>query len=53
VAAELARPRRRVELDWIRITAFGFLILYHVGTLFVPWDFHMKSEHILSTGRRV
>src|ERR1700741_3086218 len=36
-------PMRRVDLDWIRIGAFGLLILYHVGMVYVPWDFHVKS----------
>jgi hypothetical protein len=36
---------RRVDLDWVRITAFGLLILYHVGLLYVSWDFHVKSAH--------
>jgi hypothetical protein len=36
---------RRVDLDWVRIAAFGLLILYHVGMLYVSWDFHIKSEH--------
>ena len=47
MAGEAARPERRIDLDWIRIIAFGLLILYHVGMLFVPWDFHVKSVHIL------
>jgi glucan biosynthesis protein C len=34
---------RRVDLDWIRILAFGSLILYHVGMYYVTWDFHVKS----------
>jgi hypothetical protein len=36
---------RRLDLDWVRITAFGLLILYHVGMLYVPWEFHIKSAH--------
>jgi len=40
------KPERRVDLDWISIIAFGMLILYHVGMLFVPWDYHVKSAHI-------
>lgn len=44
---EIARPGRRTDLEWIRITAFGLLILYHVGVLLVAWDFRMKSEHIV------
>jgi len=35
---------RRVDLDWIRVIVFGLLILYHVGMVFVPWDFHIKNE---------
>jgi glucan biosynthesis protein C len=47
MSGETARPERRIDLDWIRIIAFGLLILYHIGMLFVPWDFHVKSVHIL------
>jgi hypothetical protein len=39
------RPQRRVDLDWTRIGAFGLLIVYHVGTLYVSWEFHVKSAH--------
>lgn len=38
---------RRLDLDWIRIGAFGLLILYHVGMLYVSWGFHVKSGHRL------
>lgn len=30
-------------LDWLRIGAFGLLILYHIGMFFVPWDWHTKT----------
>jgi acyltransferase-like protein len=36
---------RRVDLDWVRIGAFGLLILYHVGMFYVPWNWHIKSTH--------
>ena len=36
---------RRVDLDWVRIAAFGLLIFYHVGMLYVSWGFHIKSVH--------
>ncbi len=36
---------RRYDLDWLRVCAFGLLILYHVGMVFVPWDFHIKTAH--------
>ena len=39
------RPERRVDLDWVRIGAFGLLIFYHVGMLYVSWPFHIKSAH--------
>ncbi|WP_426165505.1 acyltransferase family protein [Sandarakinorhabdus sp. DWP1-3-1] len=34
---------RRYDLDWLRIGAFGLLILYHIGMVFVPWEFHIKT----------
>jgi hypothetical protein len=39
------RVERRVDLDWVRICAFGLLIFYHVGILYVSWGFHIKSAH--------
>lgn len=36
---------RRHDLDWVRILAFGLLILYHVGMYYVSWDWHVKSPH--------
>jgi glucan biosynthesis protein C len=36
---------RRYDLDWLRIAAFGTLILYHVGMFYVTWDWHVKSSH--------
>ncbi|HEY5328571.1 MAG TPA: acyltransferase [Acidobacteriaceae bacterium] len=38
-------PVRRFDLDWLRIAAFGLLILYHVGLLYVPWPYQAKSRH--------
>ncbi|HYD87301.1 MAG TPA: acyltransferase [Vitreimonas sp.] len=35
---------RRYDLDWLRIVAFGLLILYHVGMFYVTWDWHVKSS---------
>ncbi|MBP6766087.1 MAG: acyltransferase family protein [Rubrivivax sp.] len=34
---------RMTELDWLRVAAFGLLILFHVGMFYVPWDWHVKS----------
>lgn len=36
---------RHYGMDWLRIGAFGLLILYHVGMYFVPWDWHVKAAH--------
>jgi len=36
---------RNYAMDWLRIGAFGLLILYHVGMVFAPWDFHVKTAH--------
>ncbi len=44
-----AIPDRRVDLDWLRIAAFGLLILYHVGMFYVSWGYHVKSSHASST----
>ena len=49
---------RRADLDWIRVAAFGLLILFHVALVYAPWDWHMHSRHtfgwlaeaILATG---
>jgi hypothetical protein len=41
----MLRSERRIDLDWVRISAFGLLIFYHVGMLYVSWGFHIKSAH--------
>src|SRR3546814_14787207 len=33
--------QRHLGMDWLRIGAFGLLILYHIGMFFVPWDWHV------------
>ena len=39
-------PARRADLDWLRILAFGLLIFYHIGMLYVAdWGYHVKSSH--------
>lgn len=47
MAGPSAGGERRFDLDWIRIAAFGLLILYHVGMVFVPWYYHVKSTHVI------
>lgn len=34
---------RHYGMDWLRIGAFGVLILYHIGMVFVPWPYHVKA----------
>jgi len=36
---------RRADIDWIRVAAFGLLIIYHVGLVYAPWDWHVHSQH--------
>lgn len=38
---------RRHDLDALRVGAFGLLILYHLGMFYVPWGWHVKSDHVL------
>ena len=45
VALRAAPGTRRYDLDWLRIGAFALLIGYHVGMLYVPWAFHVKSAY--------
>jgi surface polysaccharide O-acyltransferase-like enzyme len=35
---------RHHGLDWLRIGAFGFLILFHIGMFFVPGNWIVKTE---------
>lgn len=36
--------QRRVDLDWLRISAFAVLILYHTGMFYVAdWGWHVKN----------
>ena len=34
---------RRYDLDWLRVICIVILLYYHVG-IYVPWDWHIKSE---------
>lgn len=38
-----ARVERHYGMDWLRIGAFGLLIFYHIGMVFVPWGYHVKT----------
>ena len=41
----IAATGRRADLDWIRVAALGLLMVYHVGLVYAPWDWHVKSVH--------
>ncbi|MBI3198411.1 MAG: acyltransferase [Rhodospirillales bacterium] len=34
---------RRADLDWLRVLAFGLLILYHAGMAWSGWSWHVTS----------
>ena len=36
---------RRYDLDWLRVLAFGLLIFYHIGLLYVNWGYHVTSQY--------
>jgi len=37
---------RLIELDWLRVLAFGLLIFYHIGMLYTQgWGWHYKSAY--------
>ncbi|MCB2410104.1 acyltransferase family protein [Hymenobacter lucidus] len=40
----LAPAARCYDLDWLRVLAFGLLIFYHTGMVFVGWKFHLMSQ---------
>ena len=33
------------HLDWLRIIAFGLLVLFHTGMIFVPWGYHIQARN--------
>lgn len=34
------------NMDWIRVIAFDLLIIYHIGMIFMPWNYHIKNNEI-------
>lgn len=42
-----ATTGRQFGLDWLRIGAFGLLIVYHIGMFFVPWGWHVKASNTI------
>jgi hypothetical protein len=41
------KSTRQYYIDWIRVLAFGLLILYHTGMFFVGWSYHVKNNEIV------
>jgi surface polysaccharide O-acyltransferase-like enzyme len=37
---------RKYFLDWLRVLAFGALILFHIGMLYVSWHYNLKSPRL-------
>ncbi|HLP18433.1 MAG TPA: acyltransferase family protein [Bacteroidota bacterium] len=35
---------RRIDLDWLRVIAFGILIFFHAGMMFNTWGWHVKNN---------
>lgn len=38
-----SRADRRPDLDWLRVLAFGLLIVYHAGMAWSGWSWHLAS----------
>ena len=38
-----SRTDRHYGLDWLRIAAFALLIVYHIGMVFAPWGWVIKT----------
>ena len=38
------KKERKYNIDWLRVIVFDLLILYHVGMIFVPWNYHIKNN---------
>nr|WP_295078429.1 acyltransferase [uncultured Roseateles sp.] len=48
-APAIATAQRLFFLDWLRILAFGLLVVYHVGMYYVTWGWHVKSPAASTT----
>ncbi len=42
-----AQLERHYGMDWLRVGAFALLILYHIGMVFVPWNYHVKAPEVV------
>ncbi len=39
---------RLYYLDWLRVLAFGLLVFYHAGLIFVDWGYHIQNNEFSS-----
>ncbi|MBM3647907.1 MAG: acyltransferase [Alphaproteobacteria bacterium] len=46
-------PSRRADLDWLRVLAFGLLILYHAGMAWSGWSWHLTDTDRIDWLREV
>ena len=46
----MAHQDRHYGMDWLRIGAFAVLIFYHVGLVFVPWNYHVNAPDPVEWG---
>jgi surface polysaccharide O-acyltransferase-like enzyme len=47
----VALSPRRADLDWLRVAAFGLLIVYHAGMAWSGWSWHITSPDSLDALR--
>jgi glucans biosynthesis protein C len=43
ITVNRAAGERRYDLDWLRVIAFGLLIFFHTGRMFVPWAWPVNN----------
>lgn len=48
LTATASTSERADFLDWLRVIAIGFLLLYHTGMLFVGWGWHIENAETAS-----
>ena len=46
--SSLNEHERAWFLDWLRVIAIGFLLLFHTGMLFVGWGWHIENNETAS-----
>lgn len=45
----MEKPKRRYDIDWLRVLLIFSVFLYHSAHFFVPWHWHVKDE-VVSPG---